>query len=124
MNIKLVSQKTGLSSSQIRYYEKQNIIPAVTRDSFGNRDFAQVEIEWLLFAKQMRQAGISIKALKHYVSLFYQGPDTINNRIELLKEEKLKLVDKANNLNQAIQQLELKIINYKTHLIKTEEKLK
>ena len=42
MNIKLVSQKTGLSSSQIRYYEKQNIIPAVTRDSFGNRDFAQI----------------------------------------------------------------------------------
>jgi uncharacterized protein YlxW (UPF0749 family) len=41
-----------------------------------------------------------------------------------LKEEKLKLVEKANNLNQAIQQLESKIINYKTHLIKTEEKLK
>ena len=78
----------------------------------------------ILFLQLQETALVIAILLKYYVSLFYQGPDTINNRIDLLKEEKLKLIEKTNNLNQSIQQLESKIINYKTHLIKTEEKLK
>jgi len=39
MNIKKVSDLTGVSADTIRYYERIGLIPPVTRQSIGNPGF-------------------------------------------------------------------------------------
>ncbi|MBZ5718394.1 MerR family DNA-binding transcriptional regulator, partial [Haemophilus influenzae] len=39
MNIKEVSDVTGLSADTIRYYERVGLIPKIARKSSGVRDF-------------------------------------------------------------------------------------
>lgn len=66
MNVKEASEKTGVSTDTIRYYEKEGLIPKITRNNVGNRDIDERIIRRINFAKQMRDAGMSIKALKEY----------------------------------------------------------
>lgn len=60
MNIKEVSQKTALTADTLRYYEKIGLIPPIPRTSSGIRDYNQNQLQWILFAKDLRQAGLSI----------------------------------------------------------------
>ncbi|MFT8310910.1 MAG: MerR family transcriptional regulator [Sporolactobacillus sp.] len=123
MNINEASQKTGLPKSTIRYYEKLNIIPPIKRDKNEVRTFEETDIEWLLFVKQMRGANVSIKALVHYISLFKEGEESIESRIELLTGELHKLQAHISGLQVAEHSLSEKIEKYRTHVIPTEEKL-
>jgi DNA-binding transcriptional MerR regulator len=123
MNINEASKKTGLPKSTIRYYEKLSIIPPIKRDKNGVRIFAKTDIEWLLFAKQMRSANVSIKTLVNYISLFKAGDASIKNRIELLTNELHKLQTHISSLQTAEHNLSEKIKRYRTHVIPTEEKL-
>ncbi|WP_417852753.1 MerR family transcriptional regulator, partial [Weissella viridescens] len=69
MNVKEASQKTGVSTDTIRYYEKEGLIPRIDRNDAGNREIDEKIIRRITFAKQMRDAGMSIKALKEYTDL-------------------------------------------------------
>lgn len=57
MNIKKVSEQTGISTDTIRYYERIGLIPPVTRNRAGVRDFTEVEIQLLEFVRCYRNAG-------------------------------------------------------------------
>ena len=41
MNIKKVSELTGITADTIRYYERIGLIPPVPRNQAGIRDFSQ-----------------------------------------------------------------------------------
>ena len=66
MNIKKVSELSGASADTIRYYEKIGLIPAVKRNKNGVREFDEDDLQWIIFARQMRNAGLSIDGLSHY----------------------------------------------------------
>ena len=44
MNIKTVSEQTGISADTIRYYERIGLIPRVKRQASGVRDFSERDI--------------------------------------------------------------------------------
>ncbi|WP_369346925.1 MerR family transcriptional regulator [Apilactobacillus ozensis] len=64
MNIKEAYKITGVSSSTIRYYEKEGLIPYISRDKNGVRDIDEHMIRRIKFIKTMRLAGMTIEALK------------------------------------------------------------
>lgn len=70
MNIKEASERTGVSSAAIRYYEKELLIPAIDRSETGNREIDDRIIRRINFVKQMRAAGMSIENLRKYIQLF------------------------------------------------------
>ena len=69
MNIKKVSELTGVSSDTIRYYERIGLIPPVTRNMHGVRNFQDIDIRWIEFSRHMRNAGLSVEALIEYIQL-------------------------------------------------------
>lgn len=60
MTIKEVSEKYGISQDTLRYYERVNVIPAVTRTSGGIRDYQEEDLRWVELAVCMRSAGLPI----------------------------------------------------------------
>ncbi|GLB46039.1 MerR family transcriptional regulator [Philodulcilactobacillus myokoensis] len=124
MNIKEASHKIGVSSSTIRYYEKISLIPPILRNQIGIRDFDQHMIARIKFIKEMRAAGMSIKALQKYIHLFDKVNNSQNEQIELLKQQVEIMEEKRDDIQFAINHLNYKINHFYDHTLKTEQELK
>ncbi|HEM5997980.1 TPA: MerR family transcriptional regulator [Streptococcus suis] len=116
MNIKEVSQVTGLSADTIRYYERIGLVPKITRKSSGVRDFSENDVAILEFIRCFRSAGMSIERLIEYMGLVQAGDSTVEARIDLLKEEQEELRSRLVEIQEALNRLDYKIENYQTIL--------
>lgn len=123
MTITEVSEKYGLTPDTLRYYERIGLIPPVHRNKSGIRDYTEENVRWVEFAKCMRGAGLSIETLVEYVSLFQMGEETFEARRMLLKEERVKLVEKIENMQQTLERLDYKIARYDDRVKEAEKKL-
>ena len=124
MTITEVSKKFDLSQDTLRYYERIKLIPPVSRNSSGNRDYDEEDCRWVKFIKCMRGAGLSIESLIEYVDLFQQGIATVNLRKELLVEQRRQLAEKVEELQNTLAYLDTKIDGYEERMMKCEEELK
>src|SRR4051794_16644591 len=109
MNIKEVAEKFNITSDTLRYYERIGLIPLVTRNDSGYRDYTEVDLNWVYFIKCMRDAGVSVEALIEYVALFQQGAGTILSRKELLIEQRNELAEKIAVMQDTLAKLDDKI---------------
>ncbi|MGM0216818.1 MerR family transcriptional regulator [Enterococcus sp. AZ109] len=124
MNIATVSKKFGIATDTIRYYEKAGLIPPITRDGKGYRVFSENDLNWVYFAKVMRNAGVSVEAIVEYVSLFLQGrEETIDARKVLLIKQREVLENKVKDINETLQYLTYKIEDNSQHLLNFEKLL-
>lgn len=123
MNIKEVSQVTGLSADTIRYYERIGLVPKIERKSSGVRDFSENDVAILEFIRCFRGAGMSIERLIEYMGLVQAGDNTVKARIVLLKEEQEELRSRLVEIQKALERLDYKIENYQTILKGKESKL-
>lgn len=124
MTIKEVSEKYDISPDTLRYYERIGLIPKVPRNKNGIRDYDEESCGWIELMKCMRKAGVQIEALIEYVSLFKEGDSTINARKELLIEQRNKLIEKMEDMQDSLDRLNYKINRYEQGLMVTEKKLK
>ena len=123
MNIKKVSEVTGISADTIRYYERIGLIPPVTRNQSGIRDFTEREIGLLEFVRCFRKAGVSVESLIDYVTLLEEGEGTEEARLAILKEQAEKLDARLEELRAARERLAYKIDNYQELISQREKEL-
>ena len=123
MNIKKVSDLTGVSADTIRYYERIGLIPPVTRNQSGIRDFTEREIGLLEFVRCFRKAGVSVEALIDYVTLLEEGEGTEEARLAILKEQAENLDARLEELRAARERLSYKIDNYQEVISRREMEL-
>ena len=123
MNIKKVSEVTGISADTIRYYERIGLMPRVTRNQSGIRDFTEREIGLLELVRCFRKAGVSVEALIDYVALLEEGEGTEEARLAILKEQAEKLDARLAELQAARERLAYKIDNYQELISQSERKL-
>ncbi|UIF28869.1 MerR family transcriptional regulator [Levilactobacillus brevis] len=124
MNIKEASEKTGVSSAAIRYYEKESLIPAIDRTEVGNRDIDDRIIRRIRFVTQMRAAGMSIENLRRYIELFDAQEDNTKEQKALLQEQLEVMEEKRDDLQAAIDHLNYKLNHFYDHMEATEEELR
>ena len=116
MTITEVSEKYGISVDTLRYYEKAGIIPRVTRNKSGIRNYQEEDLQWVQLAIWMRRAGLPIDALAKYVKLNLAGEDTLPQRVELLKTQRLDLERQRQEIEEAMTILDHKIQKYEERL--------
>lgn len=121
MNITQASKAYDMPSDTIRYYERIGLVPPITRNKNGHRDFKEQDLNWVYFAKQLRGAGVSVETLCEYVSLFQQGKETMPTRKALLVEEREKIAHKIEEMQSVLNRLDHKINRYEEHLLPYEE---
>ena len=123
MTIAEVSRKYDISPDTLRYYERIGLIPPVPRNKSGIRNYDEESCGWIELMKCMRSAGVQIEALIEYVSLFYQGDETLDARKEILIEQRNQLIEKRDQIQQSIARLDQKIEKYEKGLMKAEKRL-
>ena len=112
MKINEVSKLYDISADTLRYYERIGLIPPVTRNESGIRDYSETDCNWVQFAKCMRGAGLSVESLIEYVTLFGEGDKTRAARKEILIEERAKLMERMAQMQETLDKLNWKIEHY------------
>ena len=123
MKIAEVSVQHGISSDTLRYYERIGLIPPVNRNGSGIRDYNELDIRRVEFAKCMRSAGLPVEVLIEYMDLVQQGDRTIEARKEILKEQRELLVSRMQEMQKTLDILDHKIEVYENAVLNKEKEL-
>ena len=123
MKIAEVSERFGISSDTLRYYERIGLIRPVNRNSSGIRDYNEIDLRRVEFIKCMRSAGLSIEVLIEYVGLVQQGDHTIETRKEILKEQRELLAARMKEIQKTLDILDHKIEVYENAVLKKEQEM-
>jgi DNA-binding transcriptional MerR regulator len=123
MKIAEVSEQYGLSSDTLRYYERIGLIPPVNRNGGGIRDYSELDIKRVEFAKCMRSAGLPVEVLIEYIGLVQQGDQTIEARKEILMEQRELLVARMAQMQKTLDILDHKIEVYEKTVLKNEKEM-
>lgn len=121
MKIAEVSERHGISSDTLRYYERIGLIPPVNRNDSGIRDYGDLDIRRVEFIKCMRSAGLPIEVLIDYMALVQQGDQTIEARREILKEQRELLLARMQELQKTLDILNRKIQVYDNAVLTKEQ---
>lgn len=95
MRIKEVEESIGITSKNIRFYEKEDLIFPERDPHNGYREYSNSDIKKLKIIKLFRKLGISIEDIRLLKSEEIVLKDVLEKQIDSLK-------DKIDNLNEAI----------------------
>ena len=109
-----MAKMLGIPSSTLRYYDKEGLLPFVERSPGGIRMFQEKDYELLKIIECLKKAGMSIKDIKTYIELTLQGNDTIEQRLELFKNQKNVLLAQMASLQSTLDVLDYKCWFYET----------
>ena len=87
MTIKDVEKQTGLSRSNIRFYEKEKLIDPSRNKSNGYRDYSENDVENIKKIAYLRTLGISIEDIRNIISEKATLKDTLEKQYEVLKSQ-------------------------------------
>jgi DNA-binding transcriptional MerR regulator len=86
--VKEVAQKINLTEHTIRFYTDKGLVPNIQRDKYNTRLFDEASLNWLIRVKYLKDCGMSIKDIKHYVDLYLEGDSSILPRYEIILKYK------------------------------------
>jgi DNA-binding transcriptional MerR regulator len=120
MNSKQVAELFNLSVDTLRYYERIGVIPPVSRDRNGYRNYQTNDLNWIFLAKSLRSAGLSIDSLIEFATLA-RNSETQN----VADAQKQILIEQLEEVNKNIDEmkktrvlLQYKIETYDDHMAK------
>lgn len=111
-----LARETGRTVHTIRWYEKQGLMPGVTRDAGGRRVYTEQHIGWLLFLDRLRFAGMPVREMRRYATLAAQGKKTLRDRLALLDAHHARTSALVDELQEALRFIERKQAYYTTWL--------
>lgn len=110
------SKIINLSIDTLRYYEKEQLI-LVERDAVGRRRYTDVDLNWILFIKRLKDTGMPIKEIKEYAFLRYKGDSTITERLHMLERHRKFVLKEKEKWESNLEHLDEKINIYKTKMV-------
>ncbi len=91
MTIGRLSSASDVSIDTIRYYERENLLPAPARTASGYRVYDQDSLRRLRFIRRAKQLGFNLEDIRNLLALTdVDGPSA---EVKQLTELKLRLVE-------------------------------
>lgn len=92
MNIGIASEKSGLPSKTIRYYEDIGLLSPARTDN-GYRDYSMADVHRLRFLQCSRSLGFSVDECRELLSL-YHDTERASADVKAIAEAKLVEIDR------------------------------
>lgn len=100
--------KLGITTSTLRYYDKEGLIPFVERSGGGIRIFKTEDFEWLRLIECLKATNMPIKDIKRFIDCSMKGDATLKERRDMFYERKRMVEAQMEALRET-----LDTINYK-----------
>lgn len=107
-----VAKQVGVTTSTLRYYESEGLLPAVGRTASGRRLFSQQDIEACRVIECLKRSGLTIKQIRDFMGLVAEGDATLGDRLELFRARRASMEREIQELERVRGVLEFKIWYY------------
>lgn len=107
-----VAKKLGLTAHTLRYYEKEGLLPFVQKTASGLRVFSDNDIGWLVMIECLKGTGMTLKGVKQYIDWYIEGDSTLQKRLDMFKQQKIKLEEQMAQLQKHLEKIDFKIAFY------------
>lgn len=114
LSIGQVAEKTGLSPYTLRYYEKEGLLPFVSRNRSGIREFKEEDMEWLSVITCLKNVGMPIRDIRAYIDLCMEGDMTLEKRLEIFRAQQQVIDAKLEELMRYKKKIDYKVWYYET----------
>ena len=104
-----VSKKTGLTDHSLSYYEKEGLITGVERSQGGIRQYTDEDLERLGLIRCLKNTGMSIQEIARFVQLTHEGDHTLEERVELLREHRERVLERMAEMQQHLDKVTWKL---------------
>ena len=116
-----VAKMMGLTTHTLRFYDKEGLLPNVRKNSAGLRRFTDDDVRWLSILECLKSTGLQLKDIKHYIDLAKLGDESLQERLEMFKQQRIKVENQICELQKNLEQVDFKI-KYYCEAIKNGEK--
>ena len=110
--IKEVSKMMGISAYTLRYYEKIGLLEFVHSDENGIRQFGISDILTLNTIYRLKETGMPLHEIKHYLKLIDEGIDSVSERKKIMETQRKEVQKQIKTLQQALVTIDVKINYY------------
>lgn len=110
--IKQAAEKMNVTAHTLRYYDKEGLLPFVSRDKSGNRVFTEGDLEWLGLISCLKNTGMPIKQIGTYIQWCAEGDSSISARRQMLIEHREAILRQLEELNHNLEAINRKIDYY------------
>lgn len=116
-SVQEAADKMKISPYAIRYYENQGMLPYVKRDHNNNRILDDTDLQWIHTIICMKETGMPLNEIKHYLKLVIEGEKTVPERYQIMLKQQQRTIDEINELNHHLKTINLKVKHYADVLI-------
>ena len=89
LTIAEASERLGLSTDTLRYYEKGGLLlRQVQRSTSGHRRYGTHDLRWIELLTRLRATGMAIRDVRRYAELVRTGAGNECDRLALLQEHR------------------------------------
>lgn len=106
--IKDIARITGESEHTIRYYCKEGLFPFATRDKNNVRRFSEDDVEGVTIVLCLRDTGMPLSEIRHYMDLCTEGISTLPQRLEIIRRQKERAYEELEAYQAKVAYLEEK----------------
>lgn len=107
-----VAEICNISPYTLRFYDKEGLLPFVSRNRSGNRQFSDTDLNVIKLICCLKNTGMQIKDIKKYVDLVMQGAETSAQRKQIMIEHRKMVLNQIEDLKKNLNIIELKIALY------------
>ncbi len=111
--IKQISELTNLTEHTIRYYDKEGLIPYLTRTESGIRQFSEDNLEWINLVCCLRDSGMPVTEIKEFIRICLSDTDLLDDKKALLLKHRTKILADIATLENSLSIINYKIDHYK-----------
>jgi DNA-binding transcriptional MerR regulator len=109
-----ISKKVNISPHTLRFYAKEGLLPFVERSESGIRMFKDADFEPLFMIECLKKSGMSIKDIRVFMDWCTQGDKTIDQRLNMFKEQQKKVTEQIAELQETLDLIKYKCWYYET----------
>ena len=108
--IKEAAALTGLPASTLRYYETIGVIAPISRGATSkHRVYDEDDLDRLTWVACLAATGMSVSDMRKYIANGQRGPSVAREQVELLGEQRRRLVLEAEHIGLRQRYVALKI---------------
>lgn len=85
------AKRFSVTPHTLRFYDKEGLLPFVARTPSGLRFFTESDFEWLKLIMCLKNTGMKIKDIKHFIDLCMEGETTFEERLDFIRRQKASI---------------------------------
>ena len=110
--ISQISKMTRLTPYTLRYYDREGLLPFVSRNNAGVRVFSEHDLEMVNLICCLKSTGMPVKQIRAFIDWYVMGDSTLEKRRDMFLAHRRQIIDNIEELQRNLTKIEEKLRCY------------